>query len=216
MGAMSDTTFAGWPATALEWFDELEANNERAWFQAHKKVYDHDVRGPMVALLEELADEFGEFRLSRPNRDTRFSHDKSPYKPEIYARTVGPAGGLYVQLRSEGLFAGGGLYAPDRDTLARLRAAIADDRSGPELVRIVAELEASGAELVRDGALRTAPRGYPVDHPRIDLLRLPHLAGGWTHPAGPWLHTPAAKDRVVADWRTVGPLLDWAAAHLGT
>ena len=157
--------------------------------------------------------EFGDARLSRPNRDTRFSGDKSPYKLQIYARLDGPVGGYYVQLRSEGLFVGGGIYMPERPTLARLREAIADEDSGAELERIVSQLEEDGEELMRDGSLRTAPRGYPIDHPRIELLRLPHLAAGRMHPAGRWLQTRRAKERVVDGWRAVTPLLDWITTH---
>ncbi len=214
MSAATIKPFAGWPAQALEWFDELEANNNRAWFQAHRHVYDEAVRGPLEALLAELDDEFGEGRVARPNRDTRFAADKSPYKVRIYAIVPHPAaGGWYVQLGKDGLFAGGGLYDPERARLAAVRAAIADDRTGSELEAIVARLEAGGLDLMLDGALKTAPRGYAIDHPRIELLRLPHLAAGIRHPPRKWLHTRAAKDRVVKAWRAVTPLLDWAAAN---
>jgi uncharacterized protein (TIGR02453 family) len=207
--------FTGWPPEALEWFRELEADNSRAWFHAHRTIYDAAVRGPLESLLAELADEFGDGKVFRPNRDTRFSADKSPYKLQIYAVVprAGGGGGWYVQLREEGLYVGGGLYAPDRRALASVRAAIAADRTGRELERVVAGLEARGLELIRDGALKTAPRGYPVEHPRIELLRLGHLAAGVQHPVRRWLHTAAAKDRVVDGWHAVSPLLEWCAAN---
>jgi uncharacterized protein (TIGR02453 family) len=212
---MSEELFEGWPPTALRWFDELAADNSKAWFHAHRATYDADVRGPLELLLDEVHDEFGEGIVSRPNRDTRFSKDKTPYKSNIYARLPRDDGGLYyVSLRDEGLFAGGGVYLPDRERLGRLRAAIADDRTGAELERIVADLAAAGIELMTDGALKTAPKGYPKDHPRIGLLRLPHLAGGRLHPPAPWLHTRAALDRVVDDWRTITPLIDWVGRSL--
>jgi hypothetical protein len=95
-----------------------------------------------------------------------------------------------------------------------MRAAIADDRTGAELERIVADLDAEGIEVMTDGSLKTAPKGYPKDHPRIELLRLPHLAAGRLHPPGPWLHSRAALDRVVAGWRSVTPLIDWVGRAL--
>jgi uncharacterized protein (TIGR02453 family) len=206
---MTSNHFSGWPATGLDFFDELEVNNSKEWFHAHKATYDHDVKGPMVALLTELAEEFGDFRISRPNRDTRFSADKTPYKTNIYGRIDRPGGGYYVRLYPEGFFVGGGVYSPDRDAMARLRAAIADDDTGAELDRRLAAFRSTGAELILDGGLKTAPRGYSADHPRIDLLRLQHLAGGVEHRLGPWIHTAKAKDPVVAGWRAVNPLLDW-------
>jgi uncharacterized protein (TIGR02453 family) len=212
----SDERFEGWPPAALAWFDDLAANNSREWFHEHRATYDAAVRGPLELLLDEVRDEFGDGIVSRPNRDTRFSKDKTPYKLQIYARLPRADGAVfYVSLRSEGLFVGGGVYLPDRSRLATMRAAIADDRTGAELARIVEALEGQGIELLEDGALKTAPKGYAVDHPRIRLLRLPHLAAGRLHPPGPWLHTRAALDRVVDGWRAVCPLVDWVGDHLG-
>lgn len=207
--------FTGWPPRALDWFRELEANNNRSWFQENRRRYDTDVRGPLEAVLAELGAEFGEGTVSRPNRDIRFSSDKSPYKLQIYARVPRPlgGGGWYVQLRREGLYVGGGLFAPDPGRLARLRSAIADDRSGPELEKVAARLRAGGLELMDGGALKGAPRGYAVDHPRIALLRLVHLAAGTLHTPGAWLHSAAAKDRIVTGWHAVTPLLEWVAAQ---
>jgi uncharacterized protein (TIGR02453 family) len=201
--------FRGWPAGGLNWFDELEMNNSKEWFHANKATYDDDVKGPMAALLTELADEFGDGTISRPNRDPRFSKDKTPYKTQIYGRINRPGGGYYVRLYPDGLFVGGGVYMPDAAAMARLRAAIADDRSGAELDRRLAAFRATGAELILDGGLKTAPRGYSADHPRIELLRLKHLAGGVEHRLGTWIHTAKAKDRVIDGWRAVTPLLDW-------
>jgi uncharacterized protein (DUF2461 family) len=65
---------------------------------------------------------------------------------------------------------------------------------------------------MEEDALKSAPRGYPVDHPRIDLLRLKHFAAGRVHPPQPWLHTAEAKDQIVDGWRSVTPLLEWLAA----
>jgi uncharacterized protein (TIGR02453 family) len=211
---MSLPMFAGWPPEALEWFGELETNNNRGWFQAHREIYDRAVRGPLESLLGELAPEFGDGKVARPNRDIRFSPDKSPYKLQIYAivaRGEG-GGGWYVQLRREGLFAGGGLHAPEREVLANIRSAIAADGTGEELVAVIDGMQSKGLELIHEGSLKTVPRGYPADHPRAELLRLKHLAAGVMHDPQGWLHTPAAKDRVVEAWAGVTPLLDWLAA----
>ena len=204
--------FSGWPPEALEFFRELEHNNNREWFQAHRKIYAEAVRGPLEALLDEVRGQFGDAKVYRPNRDTRFSVDKTPYKKEIYAVVYHPgAGGWYVQLNKDGVFTGGGLYAPDRESLANLRAAIASDETGRELEATVAGMEAQGVDLMTEGALKTVPRGYPADHPRSRFLRLQHFAAGKHLPAGPWLHTSEAKQRVLHGWRAVTPLLEWIA-----
>jgi uncharacterized protein (DUF2461 family) len=63
--------------------------------------------------------------------------------------------------------------------------------------------------------LKTAPRGYPKDHPRIDLLRHKGIAMMKTWPVGAWLGTQKAKDRVVETLRAGVPLNDWLARHVG-
>ena len=82
-------TFRGWKAEALEFFDGLEADNSKAYWQAHKTEYETLVRAPMEALLIELEPEWGEGRVFRPYRDVRFSKDKSPYKTSIAAELGG-------------------------------------------------------------------------------------------------------------------------------
>jgi uncharacterized protein (TIGR02453 family) len=211
---VSPPPFTGWPPAALEWFRGLEADNSRAWFQANRRTYDEAVRQPLESLLAEVEDEFGEAKVFRPNRDTRFSADKTPYKTQVAALAGGAPGegGFYVQLGKDGLFVGGCLYHPERARLARVRAAIDDDRRGATLAAIVADLRAGKLELLTDGALKTAPRGYAADHPRIELLRQVNIAAGRTFAPARWLHSKGAKDRVVSAWRSLRPLHEWLAA----
>ena len=63
--------------------------------------------------------------------------------------------------------------------------------------------------------LKTAPKGYPKDHPRIELLRFKGIVAWREWPAGAWLGTPKAKDRVVELFRTAEPLTVWLATHVG-
>ncbi len=204
--------FRGWPAEAIEFFEGLEADNSRTYWQAHKHVYEEAVRAPMDELLAELAPDFGEGKVFRPYRDVRFSSDKSPYKTRIYAAM---AGGGYVQLSADGLGVARGYYMLAPDQLERYRRAVADEGPGAELVRIAAEIEGAGVEVIGHGSLKTVPRGYPKDHPRADLLRHKGLTT-WKHwPPARWLGTKAAKDRVVTVLRTSEPLQKWLDTHVG-
>src|SRR4051812_33089267 len=72
--------FTGWPVEAVEFFEALEDDNSRTFWQANKTVYERCVKGPMEGLLAELEDEFGAGKVFRPYRDVRFSRDKTPYK----------------------------------------------------------------------------------------------------------------------------------------
>jgi uncharacterized protein (TIGR02453 family) len=208
--------FTGWPPEALTWFEGIEADNSRPWFQAHRDVYDRAVRGPLEALLAEVAPEFGEGTVFRPNRDTRFSNDKSPYKTAAAATIRRPTGGAYyVQVSAEGLVSGVGYYPLARDQLERFRRAIVNEGDGPELAAVVEALRAKGFNVSGHDPLKSAPRGYPKDHPRVEFLRLRDLLVGVDHPPRRWLATRAALDRVVGPWRAAAPLLDWMDRVVG-
>jgi uncharacterized protein (TIGR02453 family) len=198
--------FSGWPEEALDFYDRLAADNTKTYWAEHKAVYEEKILGPMTDLTEELAAEFGEPKIFRPYRDVRFSRDKSPYKTHIGV-VIGGAG--YVQLSAEGLGAGAGMWQMDTDQLARYRAAVASDRTGPELERITARIEKDGSTIHGHGVLKSAPRGYPADHPRIGLLRYKGLTTWRQWPVEPWLETAAAKDRLVSFFRTSMPLRTW-------
>jgi uncharacterized protein (TIGR02453 family) len=203
--------FHGWPAEALEFYEGLAADNSRAYWQSHRSAYERDVHAPMAALLAELEPEFGSGKIFRPYRDVRFSKDKSPYKDHI-AATLERGG--YIQLSADGLFTGNGMYMMDSERLARYRGAVAGDATGEELRAVIAEIEGHGIEVGGHERLKTAPKGYPRDHPRIELLRYKGLVAHRRFPVGAWLGTAAVKDRVVEFLRASQPLNDWLAAHV--
>ena len=205
-------TFRGWPVEALEFFEGLEADNSKAYWQAHKEVYETVVRAPMEELLAELQPDFGEGRIFRPYRDVRFSHDKSPYKTTI-AATVGD---FYVQLDARGLGAGAGMWEMSSDQLERYRESVSDDRTGRTLEQIVAEIGKAGVDVTGHEVLKTAPRGYAKDHPRIELLRCKGLIAWREWPAGAWLGTRKSKDRLVELFRLSEPLGAWLREHVGS
>jgi uncharacterized protein (TIGR02453 family) len=208
--------FSGWPAEALEFYEGLEADNSKAYWTANKAVYEVAVRQPMDALSATVADEFGELAIFRPYRDVRFAKDKTPYKTAIGAMTEGEGGEIYyVEFSSAGLMAAAGYYHMASDQLERHRAAIDEDESGAELVGIVAALETAGYTLGAYDELRTAPRGYKRDHPRIRLLRLKGLIASRRFPPAAWLATPRALDRVVETWRGCAALNRWLGHHVG-
>jgi uncharacterized protein (TIGR02453 family) len=204
--------FRGWPAEALEFFEGLEADNSKAYWQDHKATYQEVVLGPMEALLADLKKEFGEGRVFRPYRDVRFSKDKSPYKTNI-AATLSKGG--YISLSSEGLGAGSGYYGLMPDQLARYREAVADERTGKACARLVEKAQADDIEVSAHDVLKTAPKGYAKDHPRIDLLRQKGLIYWKMWPAGPWLGTAKAEDRVVELFRAAKPLIKWLDTNVG-
>jgi uncharacterized protein (TIGR02453 family) len=218
-------TFKGWPESALTFYEGLEADNSRSYWLEHNDTYERAVKAPMEALLADLEDEFGKSRLYRPYRDTRFSQNKSPYKTAIAAR-LGGRGHYHVQLSAAGLLAGVGDYAMTPDQLSRFRDAVVADSSGKQLQVIMDTLTDSGLDVhgrvgARVGAgasvetLKTAPKGYPKEHPRIELLRMKGLVASRTWEPAAWFHTAGAEKRVVAVFRAAQPLLAWYDTHVG-
>ena len=204
----------GIPVEATDFFAELEYNNDREWWLANQVRWRTLVREPFEALSEALSGEFGRPKVFRPNRDVRFSSDKSPYKTHQggVVRTS-PGVGLYLQLSASGLMTGTGWWSPEPDQLQAFREAVLDDDSGDELVAIVERLESDGAEVHGD-RLKTAPRGGDPDHPRIELLRHRTLLVSIEHGTPEWLGTPEVVDRVRTDWKRYEPVNRWLAAHL--
>jgi uncharacterized protein (TIGR02453 family) len=143
--------------------------------------------------------------VSRPNRDIRFSSDKSPYKLNVYADVER---GGYVALDAEGLVAAGGRYMVDDAQLKRLREAVAADRTGRALVDIVAALRKKGYE-VEGQDLKRVPAPYPQDHARADLLRHKRLFYWKRWPVEPWIATARARERVAQVWRDGADLERW-------
>lgn len=207
--------FTGFPPGAVEFLRGLAAENTKAYFDAHRADYEQQVRLPLEDLADEAQARYGPAKVFRPNRDVRFSKDKSPYKTTASLYAGHPAG-VYVSLGVDGLEVGGGLYGPSRDQLARAREVIDEDaKAAAALVAIVAALDAAGLRWAGPG-LKTAPRGYAADHPRVELLRLTHYAATRHVPLGPDVHDPErARAAVLGTWEQVEPLLAWLTTHVG-
>ncbi len=209
------TPFRGWSDEALDFYRELEADNTREFWHAHKAIYETEVKAPLETLSELVADEFSPLRIFRPNRDTRFSKDKTPYKTRCYAVGEGEGGeAFYVEISASGLVAATGYWMMATDQLARYREAVDDDETGDALAQIVSDLRAQKLQ-IEGHSLKTAPRGYPRDHPRIELLRHKSVAIMRSFEPAAWLHTKAAATRVIAVWRAGAPLNAWLDAHVG-
>jgi uncharacterized protein (TIGR02453 family) len=157
---MAAMAFRGIPAEAFDFYEGLEADNSKAYWTEHKAMYDEVVKQPFVELLAEVEDEFGAGKIFRPNRDVRFSNDKTPYKTNIGAIAVKDGAVSYVSLSRDGLFAGSGFYRMDKEPLDRFRRAVADDRTGPEIEALVAKAEKAGYT-VGGEALKRAPKLRP-------------------------------------------------------
>ncbi len=189
--------FRGFPVEGIEFYEQLAADNSRAFWQANKGRYDEYVKQPMIDLTDELA-EFGPFHMFRPYNDVRFSKNKPPYKTAqgAYGESEGGTG-HYVQFSAAGLMVGAGYYAMAKDQLERFRAAIDGDATGSELADLVADAEKrtyshrcdrrtqDRAAWVPEGspAHRAAPPQGPDRSPRVRRPEMdPHRRRRHSHP----------------------------------
>jgi len=173
----------------LKFLKDLEANNDREWFQDNKKRFE-DAKKTFEAFVDGIIEDFslvedlGGIRakncLFRIYRDVRFSKNKSPYKTNMGAsisregrRSSLPPYYLHVQPNNESFIAGG-LYMPEPKRLAGFREAIAEDST--DFKKILNNSKFKEYYGTPDGEkLKTAPRGFAKDHPEIELLRLKHV-----------------------------------------
>ncbi|MEV6495465.1 DUF2461 family protein, partial [Actinoplanes sp. NPDC051633] len=121
----------------------------------------------------------------------------------------------YIHRSAAGLAAGWGMNQRGRAQLARYRRAVADDRTGRELTTVIGAIERSRVAVIGHGSLKTAPRGYPKDHPRGDLLRHKGLTTWQEWEPAAWLGTATAKKRIVDFLRTSRPLRQWLDDNVG-
>jgi uncharacterized protein (TIGR02453 family) len=210
--------FGGFTPAVRTWFQGLEADNSREYFQARRDFYEESVRGQMEALLDELSEKFaGGVKMFRQNRDLRFSPDKSPYKTQTYGvirRSPDAPHGLFASISARGLVAGTGYYRMARDQLDRYRDAVVDDRHGPQLEMAVAKAQNAGLELWGE-TLATAPRGYPKDHQRIELLRRKSVALGATLEIGSGIGRAEGMRFLTKTWNAAAPVTAWLDEHVG-
>ena len=205
-------TFAGIPLEALDFYEDLEADNSKTFWTAHKQVYDEAVRRPLEELGTALAEEFGTAKVFRPYRDVRFAKDKTPYKTNqgVY---FGDSS-RYLHISAAGLFVAGGYWDTSSPQVSRLREAVADDRKGKALEAAVASVRKAGFDIGGD-LLSRVPQGYDKEHVRADLLKHKSLVASRELGSPAWLSTKKALAEVTKRVRALAPLVDWLDEHVG-
>jgi uncharacterized protein (TIGR02453 family) len=130
--------FTGFPPEALDFFERLTADNSKQFWTANRPTYDEQVKAPLVAVTDALSSIYGPFNVFRPNRDIRFSKDKTPYKTNIAASAETEGGAsVYIGFSADGLYGGTGYYYFAKDQLERYRAAVGNDGTGETLRKLV-------------------------------------------------------------------------------
>jgi len=213
---------------SFRFLSSLDRNNSRDWFHEHKDDYERHVREPYLHLITDLQQPLAKISphyradprknggsLFRIFRDTRFSHNKLPYKPWQGARFFHerrheiPAPSFYMHIQPGECFAGGGMWHPESDALKHIREFLADN---PAAWKRATRSKAFTEQLTLDGeALVRPPRGYDPTHELIDDLKRKDFvaSAGFSEELAcstellPWL---------VATFKQVAPLVDYLCA----
>lgn len=174
----------------LQFLNELKINNNREWFAENKTFYDR-VRKEFEQLSKDLIVEISKFDeeikhvevkdcVFRIYRDTRFSHDKTPYKTHfgVYIATAGgrksQRGGYYLHLDPAGCFVGAGVWCPEANVLKALRQSVYDNIDELNEIRSNPDFSGYFTSFFEEDKLKTVPRGFPKDFPEAELLKLKH------------------------------------------
>jgi uncharacterized protein (TIGR02453 family) len=216
MSTTETPPFEGFPPEALDFYEALEADNTKVFWTENKHVYDEAVKQPLLRLCDHLAAEFGAAKVFRPYRDVRFSKDKTPYKTAqgaVLGMGEG-AGAQYVQISAAGLLVAAGFHEMASDQVQRYRESVDDEALGTQLAAVLDAIRDAG-HTVAGEQLKTRPRGYPEDHPRLDLLRYKTLTAWHEYPPQPWMHSAELADVVARDWRQMAPLNAWLERNVG-
>lgn len=202
--------FTGWPEEAFEVLLRLDGDPSLTERERLRPEREQLVRRPMVALLQDLADAepaFDDFWVA--GFKLTVSWWQHQYATIRIARNVVYA----LRFDLDGLRVSGGWWSSDTAQAERFRAAVATEAGGSELEAILHEVRATGAT-TGGNVMARAPRGYPKDHPRADLLRYRSLLAKRPLGCDDWLHTPDVVDRVLTACKEVQPLVTWFADNV--
>lgn len=199
----------------INFFESLENNNNKDWFDQHKKEYQELVKEPIQELTESLAFEYGNAHIYRINRDVRFSNDKSPYKTSAsFLISVYGDFGLYFEINKNRLLLAGGSYNVQSDQLQKWRLGI-ENTSLDEIKNFISKVKKEGFELDEDGMLTSTPRGYSKDHPDQYFLRLKKLALIKSYPIQDWIFTEKLNQKILDDFKILRKWSELLDKHVG-
>jgi uncharacterized protein (TIGR02453 family) len=212
------TYFSG---EALKFLRGLKRNNDRVWFGERKGVYERELKEPMLKLIGEVNEAMVDFApmhvrppqkiIMRIYRDIRFSKNKQPYKTHVSAwwvrdglqKTSGA--GFYFSVSPEEVVIAAGAYMPEREQLLAIRRYLAEHHAEFRTVMKGKKLRSLMEEY--DGApLTRAPKGFPEDHPAIDLLKNKQWAVSARLPVERAMKATLVKD-VVERFKAAAPMI---------
>ncbi|MDE3104802.1 MAG: DUF2461 domain-containing protein [Acidobacteriota bacterium] len=213
---------------SIKFLRGLKRNNDRTWFEARKPVFERGLKVPMLAVIAAVNDAMVDFApenvrppqkvMMRIYRDIRFSSDKSPYKTQVAAwwaregleKTSG--GGYYFHLSATELTIAAGVYMPQAEQLLAIRRHLLEHHAELRALLAGKKLRAKLGEF--DGQkLTRPPKGFPADHPAMDLLVCRQWGVAATLPAETATQ-PTLVREIVERFRLAAPVVQLLNAPL--
>jgi len=200
----------------------LARNNDRAWFTPRKAVWEAELKEPMLAIIRKVTDAMMDFEpsfvrppekcLFRIYRDTRFSNNKLPYKTHVAAwwshmgmeKTSGA--GYYFQVSAKGVVIAAGAYMPEKEQLAAIRHWMMENHTAFRKILNKPAVKKTFSEFEGE-ALTRPPKGFPPDHPAMDLIKQKQWGLSTTLAAEAALETNFAQT-VIKHFRLLAPMVD--------
>jgi uncharacterized protein (TIGR02453 family) len=207
---------------ALAFLRNLGKHNDREWFQPRKAQFDAELKEPMLAVVRKITDAMMDFApafvrpaeksVFRIYRDTRFSNDKRPYKTHVAAwwshqgleKTSGA--GYYFHVSPKEMIVAAGAYMPEKDQLAQIRHWLLDHHEELRKLLQKAALRKTFVEF-EGNALTRPPKGFPSEHPGMDLIRCRQWGLSATLPAETALK-PDLAAIIVRHFKMAAPVVE--------
>lgn len=207
---------------ALTFLRNLKRHNDRDWFQPRKAIFETELKGPMLSIIRKVTEAMMDFAplfvrpaekcLFRIYRDTRFSNDKRPYKSHVAAwwshqgleKTSGA--GYYFHVSAEEVTIAAGAYMPEKDQLAQIRHWLLDHHEEFRKVLQTAAVRRRFGQF-EGNALTRPPKGFPAEHPGMDLIRCRQWGIATSLPAKSALKKDFAAT-LIKHFRVAAPAVD--------
>ena len=228
--------FPGFRPAAMRFLTSLRRNNRRDWFEAHRDLYEEEVRSPLRALVEEVDVRLAGFApeiigdpgrsVFRIHRDVRFSKDKSPYKTNaacwFFHRDIGKGmgrethggAGFYFQIAPGECLLGAGLWMPPAPSLTLIRQQLSDDIEEFEAIVLSAGFKRRFGALDPEAMLTRVPRGFSPQDPAARWLRYRSFTAGRAIPERD-ITSPRLVTLLAKDFERLTPLVRWLNRSLG-
>ncbi len=224
---MPENVFEGFPPECINFYEQLRINNRKTWFEEHRQEFDKNVMAParlfvcdMGIALKKIsphivADPRINRSIFRPFRDTRFSHDKTPYKTHLgiffwegrLAKMDCP--GFYFHLEPPTLMLGVGNHCFSKDLLTLYRESVADPVNGKALRKAIEEVTSKGDYEIGIKKYKQVPRGFDRNHQNKDLLLFSGLTASCEMPIPAEINSSVLVDFCFEKFRDMRSIHRW-------